>query len=134
MAARTWPIIEPSWQGYHPNEVARRNGEEAGEYLKRILASTSEAQSQMELRAGPFYELSRDNSRLISEAWRASGSPRKPAGGGLRRTERGGWERIETPEWQAWRAWLRQREQLRREHGMRGSGGVHYGRMPGSDS
>lgn len=93
------------------------------------MAATLEAQLQMQRRTGPLYELSKNNSRLISAAWRAAGSPHKPAGSGLQHTETGHWERIDTPESRAWRVWVRQRERLRREHGMRGSGGVHYGRL-----
>jgi hypothetical protein len=94
------------------------------------VASLVEEQSQMRRRSGPLYELSKKNSRLVSAAWRVAGSPRKPAGSGIRRNEAGTLVRIDTPEWRAWRAWKRQREELRREHGMEGSGGVHYGRGP----
>jgi hypothetical protein len=94
------------------------------------MAALNEAMSQMQRRTGPVYELSKKNSHLVNAAWRAAGSPQKPAGSGMQRTETGEWVRIDTPEWRAWRAWIKQREQLRREHGMAGSGGVHYGRAP----
>ncbi len=83
----------------------------------------------MERRSGPLYERSKRNSSLISAAWRAAGSPLKPAGSGVKLSETGELVRVNTPEWQAWRAWIGQREQLRRDHGMAGTGGVHYGRL-----
>jgi hypothetical protein len=83
------------------------------------VAALNEEQSQIRRRGGPLYELSKRNPGLVSAAWRAAGSPRKPAGSGLQRSpETGEWVRVDTPEWRAWRAWKRQREQLRREHGM----------------
>jgi len=107
--------------------MARQPDEPPKDYLARIIASTAQVQSQMTRRTGHLYELSKKNSGLINTAWRAAGSLRGPAGSSLRRDETGQWVRVETPEWRAWRSWIRQRERLRREHGMRGSGGVHYG-------
>ena len=107
--------------------MPRRPGESPREYIDRVITSTGEARRQMEQRQGPLYELSKANSRIISEAWRAAGSPRKPPGSGLQKSASGHLERTETPEWRAWRAWIRERERLRRENRMRGTGGMHYG-------
>ncbi len=126
-AFRLWPIIQrmtglpaPGTEGY----------DEAVKAAKQAMDRMLDEQSQMERRRGPLYELSKKNSRLIVAEWQAAGSPRKPAGSGLERSETGQLVRIDTPEWQAWRAWKKRREQLRREHGMAGSGGIHYGRPP----
>ncbi len=114
-------IIEP---------MPRKPDETSQEYIQRVLRATGDVIDQMERRSDPLYELSKANSRRSSEAWRAAGSPRKPKRSGIQRSTRGVWERVDTPEWRAWRSWLQQRDRLRRQHGMAGSGGIHYGRPP----
>lgn len=89
--------------------------------VRRLTASMArmvDAQRQMEQRAGPVYDLAVSRSRVISDAYRAAGSPPKPRGPGFQLSETGMPERVETPEWQAWRAWLTIRYQLRRELGI----------------
>jgi hypothetical protein len=86
--------------------------------LKASMARMVDAQRQMEQRAGPVYDLSVSRSRVVSDAYRAAGSPPKPPGSPFQFSETGLLERGDTPEWQAWRAWLQIREQLRRELGI----------------
>jgi hypothetical protein len=89
--------------------------------LKRVMASKArmdDAREQMKRRAGPLYERARYLSGILSDAYRAAGSPRRPPGSRFQLSATGELRRLDTPEWQAWSAWVQQREQLRGEHGV----------------
>ncbi len=82
---------------------------------------------QMRQRSGPYYDLSRERSRIVSEAYRAAGSPRKVfMRHGLDGELRYFFARQHpVPDPQpatktdadAWYAWGRERDHLRRELG-----------------
>jgi hypothetical protein len=105
-----WPIIQLA-AGLPNDETSR----------KRIAASKQrmvEARRQMEQHTGPLYDISVSRSQVISDAYRAAGSPPKPRGPAFQLSETGALERVDTPEWRAWRAWLPVRERLRRDLGI----------------
>lgn len=92
------------------------------ESLQRSLKRLTDNQDQMKARSGPMYELSRERSRLISEAWRAAGRPKRPRGAfrgisGSGKKLYGAPDRT-TAEWQVWREWLHQKTALYRKLGM----------------
>jgi DNA-directed RNA polymerase subunit RPC12/RpoP len=105
--------------GYVPldqlSAEARVAYERAIARLSAAAARQSDAHRQMEARSGPVYEVSRERSRLISEAWRAFGSPHRPQHFDITRPPD-----PTTPEgraWHAWRAWRREKARLYRELG-----------------
>ncbi len=109
-----WPIIQQA-AGLPEDHAA----------LKQVNASIDrmvDARKQMERRAGPLYELSVYRSGVISDAYRAAGSPPRPRGPFIGNSRSGkklyGPPDQNTPEYQAWRAWKRQKEQRRRELGI----------------
>ncbi len=110
-----WPIMQA---------MAGLPNERSADYpaaLKRVMASKArmdDARQQMMRRAGPLYERARYLSGILSDAYRAAGSPPKPAGSRFQLSATGELQRLETPEWQAWGAWLQLRERLRGEHGV----------------
>lgn len=53
--------------------------EAAMERLRDSIRRQADAERQMRERSGPLYELSKQRSRLIGEAWRAAGRPRDPS-------------------------------------------------------
>ena len=93
--------------------------------LDAAIARQFAALKQMTERSGPIYELAREPSRIISDAYRAAGRPRAVSALGTRdgwvyvhRITRGPrkWqdETATEAEWRAWRAWCSARERLRR--------------------
>ena len=92
----------------------------AGERLTAALARQKDALKQMRERTGPIYELARERSRIIGEAYRAAGSPRHvamvrgPDGWHIMRiVGRGAHTRYEPStetEWRAWRTWASDRD------------------------
>lgn len=116
-----WPIMQA---------MAGLPDERSPDYpaaLKRVMASKArmdDARQQMMRRAGPLYERARYLSGILSDAYRAAGSPRRPHGSRFQVSATGELQRMDTPEWEAWGAWVQQRERLRSEHGVtRGVGG-----------
>lgn len=114
-----------------PLDEPRLNEAEAdrlGEAVGRML----DAFGQMRTRSGPYYELARERSPIVAEAYRLVGSPRKVS---LSRTA-AGWSWFFTatlggpdPEpappgaVAAWQAWWRQRDAIRQSLGsQRGQG------------
>lgn len=98
--------------------------------LRRMV----EQHKQMEERSGPQYELAKQRSRLMSDAWRAAGSPARLTCVIHGHTDENGWtgqirwyvhraykrgELVEaTPDQlTAWRAWQTDSRRLRRELG-----------------
>jgi hypothetical protein len=104
-----------------PNREQEERYRAAVERLRTSVQRVVDNQSQIRARAGPIYELSRERSRIISEAWRAVGSPRRPRGPfrGISGTGRKLYRPPDrtTAEWQVWRAWLSERARPYRELG-----------------
>ena len=95
-------------------------------HMQSAIARQFDVLRQMVERSGPIYELARERSRIISEAYRAAGRPRDVT---MIRTPEG-WSYVHRvghghryvrddpatePEWRAWRAWCSERERLRRD-------------------
>src|SRR5260370_30038657 len=120
-----WPIMQ-AMAGL-PSE---RSDDHAAA-LERVMASKArmeDARQQMMRRAGPLYERARYLSGILSDAYRAAGSPPKPAGSRFQLSATGELQRLETPEWQAWGPGLPVRRAPRREAGVdRGSHGRTQG-------
>lgn len=113
------------WDPLPPEEEERR-----AVPLRRQM----EAYAQMVQRSGSLYELARERSRIVTEAYRAAGRPRKVS---LTRTHEGwqhmfhigrGHESQAEPatkqDADAWYAWARQRDRLRRKLGGQRATGV----------
>jgi len=82
-----------------------------------------DARQQMEKRAGPLYKLAVYRSDVISDAYRAAGSPPKPRGPFLgvsaaSRKKLYGPPDQNTTEYRTWRAWVQQKVRLQRELGI----------------
>ena len=105
-----WPIIQQII-GLPDDQAALKL---VGASMRRMR----DARRQMEKRSGPVYELAKYRSGVISDAYRAAGSPPKPPGSSFQPSASGALERMDTLEWQRWRAWLRRRTELQRELGM----------------
>lgn len=114
-----------------PEEEERRRPE--GERLGAAIARQFDAMSQMTQRSGPVYETARQRSRIVREAYRAAGSPchviavHTPAGLRFMRyvaPPKVASEPATDEEWQAWQAWCRERERLRREVGSKRAHGM----------
>ncbi len=114
-----WPIMQRA--AGLPDDGTEEY-QRALEQLKAAMGRMVDARQQMERRSGPLYELSVSRSGLISDAYRSAGSPRCPRGPFIGFSGTGkklyGPPDHNTPEWLAWRTWVRQRERIRRQHGM----------------
>ncbi|SRR5712692_4695437 len=82
-----------------------------------------DARQQMEKRAGPLYKLAVYRSDVISDAYRAAGSPPKPRGPFLGVSAASGKKLYGPPdqnttEYRTWRAWVEQKVRLQRELGI----------------
>lgn len=112
-----------------PEERAGR--ERAGERSLAAATRLGSCYAQMRARSGPLYERSRERSRIVSAAYRAAGSPRKvfmtlgpdrrPLYGFAepwrRRRDRpnpSAFEAATEADADAWYAWWRERDRLRR--------------------
>jgi len=100
----------------------------ARERFTAAMDRQAEAFTQMRARSGPIYDLARERSRIVSEAYRAAGRPRDVTASRTRngwtyehKVGHGSTARLEPAtedEWTAWVAWCRERERLRRELGI----------------
>jgi len=92
------------------------------ESLQQSFKRLTDNLDQMKARSGPFYDLAHERNRIISSAWRATGSPKRPRG--AFRGVSGNGKKLYGPpdrttaEWQVWREWLQQKTRLYRELGM----------------
>ncbi len=119
-----------------PEEEERLRPER--ERFMAAIARQFEVLRQMQERSGPIYELARERSRIISEAYQAAGRPRRvslvhsPHGlAYVFHVRRGGkWNHSEPAtrdDADAWYGWWRERERLRRKLGI----GQSRGAAPG---
>jgi hypothetical protein len=96
------------------------------------LGRQLDAHWQMSDRSGPLYDLAKEHSRIVHDAYKAAGPPRKIYRSGMNGTLRRPIDVVqvrrgdtyqEEPATQvevdAWWAWVRRREALRRSIGMR---------------
>lgn len=116
--------IGPGWSD--------ESAEKHVEAIRRVLR----VQREMKERSGPFYELSKERSRIISTAWRAAGSPRHVSQVG---TSNGiayvVWHRdrsfdwVTEEDWNAWMAWQRERARLHQMYGWDTEYARRYGKL-----
>jgi hypothetical protein len=112
-------LADPEWRRSKPLTPEQAAWlERAGPAKARVV----ETQKQMIDRAGPIYEISKARSKIVSDAWKAAGGPRRVyrVGWGAdtsRFCVRSGKAEIEVgeAEYQRWQAWVSERERLRRE-------------------
>jgi hypothetical protein len=108
-----WPIMQLV-AGLPDIETARN---QISASMRRMV----DTRRQMERRAGPLFEVARYRSDVISDAYRAAGSPPKPRGPflgvGVTGKKLYGPPDQNTPEYEAWRAWVRQKVRLQRQLG-----------------
>lgn len=88
-------------------------------------AAVTESILQMRARSGPLWDLAKERGQIMSEAYRAAGSPAHvtivnyPDGGRYARVIGHGastrFEPATEAEWRAWRAWATDRDRLRQE-------------------
>ena len=116
--------------GAHPPYTAAELEERTRAHERSLAAAKrqGDALRQMMTRSGPLYELARQRSRVVSEAYRAAGRPPaiRPIHGRdgrtyVRKVGRGRhwhYEPATQDEWEAWQAWLRQRARLRKQLGI----------------
>jgi hypothetical protein len=103
----------------HPE--AAQQAAQAADRFAASVARVLECVEQMAQRSGPIYERARERSRFMSAAWRAAGRPRRihelwtAEGITYRIREHGSWLPASPEQVDAWHAWLRKRDQLRRE-------------------
>jgi hypothetical protein len=120
-----------------PEEEERTRPER--ERLVAAMSRVIQAVTQMQARSGPYYELAHERSRIISEAYRAARKPRKVSMVlgchprayvfHVRRGDTYHQEPATQADADAWYAWWRERDRLRRELGMsRGQGRPVAGR------
>lgn len=117
-----------------PEEEARTRPQ-----IERLAASIGrvfEEVAQMQARSGPYYDLAKERSRIVNAAYRAAGSPRKIGARMMYNPTRivpvfvirsgksdEDTELATQADVDAWHAWVRQRDRLRRELGVkRGQG------------
>jgi hypothetical protein len=116
-----------------PEEEERTRPER--ERLVPSMTRIAEAVTQMQARKGPYYDLAKERSRIVAAAYKAAGSPRKVGatwvGNPIRTVpvfvvRNGGSYRLEPAtqaDKDAWHAWVRERDRLRRQLGVkRGQG------------
>lgn len=104
------------------SEPLTEESKQALEGLSSKIHATLDCHKQMKERSGPIYDLSRERSRIIKDAWRAAGSPRKVSmistKDGVKyvvHRSSGDYEFVTKDEADAWYAWRRERDRLRNE-------------------
>lgn len=109
-----WPIMQQA--------ASLPDDETSLKQIKASMGRMVDARRQMKRRAGPLYELAHHRLGVISDAYRAAGSPPRPRGPFLGISATGkklyGPPDQTTPEYKAWRAWVQQKVRLQRELGM----------------
>jgi hypothetical protein len=96
------------------------------ERLMLGLRRQLEASQQMREHSGPIYDQSRQLGRVVADAYRAAGRPRRVVklwrGGYAHPVRTGPFHADLDPatedEWKAWEAWVEERNRLRRELGV----------------